>query len=219
MIEACAERIPHALAGRSGKVFYSGRTAFENPAPIYALGLNPGGDPTNYQVETIATHTNAVLHSLPSDWSAYRDESWEGAPPGTYGMGPRVLHLFKGLGYSVGHVPCSNLIFVRSRNERDLASDFSGLSDLCWPFHSFVIEALKPRAILCLGRTAGTYVRRRLNANSLCGEFVETNRRRWRSRVFQSDEGTKVIIVSHPSRADWTTRDADPTELVRMALQ
>lgn len=100
-IQAFVERIPSELLPRSGKVFYSGRAAFCVPSPLYVLGVNPGGDPQNYEAETVGNHTAAVLQSYPDDWSAYRDESWEGAAPGTYGMAPRVLHLFAGLGVSL----------------------------------------------------------------------------------------------------------------------
>jgi hypothetical protein len=37
--------VPAALHHEFGEVFYSGRTAFEQPSPIYLLGFNPGGDP------------------------------------------------------------------------------------------------------------------------------------------------------------------------------
>jgi len=43
MIEDFASLIPDSLLERSGKGFYSGRTAFENTSKLYVLGLNPGG--------------------------------------------------------------------------------------------------------------------------------------------------------------------------------
>jgi len=46
MIETFASRIPAALLPRSGKVFYAGRAAFAAPHPLYVLGVNPGGDPS-----------------------------------------------------------------------------------------------------------------------------------------------------------------------------
>jgi len=219
MIEAFAKHIPSELLTRSGKVFYSGRAAFARPSELYVLGVNPGGDPSNYEAETVGNHTEAVLSQYPDDWSAYRDESWEGAAPGTYGMAPRVTHLFEALGLGAGYVPASNLVFARSRREGDMGSELSSLADLCWPFHALVIERLHPRAILCFGKTAGRYVRKKLCANALSAEFVETNNRRWRSQTFSSGDGPKVIVVTHPSIADWSAPDTDPTQLVREALK
>lgn len=219
-IELFANKVPSSLFSRSGKVFYSGREAFSLPASLYALGVNPGGAPSNHDEETVESHTNDVLHTLAPNWSAYRDESWEGNEAGTYGMAPRVLHLFKSLGLNPGRVPCSNLFFVRSPREAYLTPiEAKELSDLCWPFHAHVIEKLRPRSVLCLGKTAGNYVRKQLRANTLVGQFVETNNRHWRSQAFANATGIKVVVATHPSIADWTAKDTDPTQLIRQSLQ
>lgn len=117
MIDELIEFIPTNLRSMSGKVFYSGRDAFSGSSQIYLLGVNPGGTPGEHATETVQSHTEMVLHSLPADWSAYRDESWKGKMPGKAGMQPRILHLFKVLGTSAGKVPASNLVFARSSRE------------------------------------------------------------------------------------------------------
>ena len=218
LIEELRQRVPAQVIDRSGKVFYSGRDAFMPPAPLYVLGVNPGGDPSEHEKETVASHTAAVLERLPGDWSAYRDESWRSARPGTFGMQPRVLHLFHALGLAPGRVPCSNLVFVRSRREGDMGSELTSLSELCWPFHSFAIERMRPRAVLCFGKTAGQYVCAKLGARTLHAEYIETNNRRWRSQTFVNGAGLRVVIATHPSIADWTAPTTDPTQLVREAL-
>ncbi|GMV75136.1 MAG: hypothetical protein AMXMBFR78_20860 [Rubrivivax sp.] len=213
-----AQLIPAELLRESGKVFYSGRTAFSREAALYVLGVNPGGAPENYTAETVGAHTEAVLTRLPEGWSAYRDEVWEGSAPGTYGMAPRVLHLLRRLNLAPEAVPASNLIFVRSRREAGIKDRQSMLSDLCWPFHATVIAELRPRVVLCLGSTAGRYVRSRLGANQQIGEFVERNYRGWRSRAFAAPTGQRVVVATHPSIADWTAPSTDPSELVHAAL-
>lgn len=217
-IEAFAERIPSSLLSRSGKVFYSGRNAFSARSALYVLGVNPGGAPTGHDTELVGSHTHEVLNTHAADWSAYRDESWEGAAPGTYGMAPRVLHLFAELGFSPGSVPCSNLVFVRSSREGDLKEEMSSLADLCWSFHAYAIEALQPKVVLCFGKTAGNYMRQKLGANTLSYEFIEENNRRWRSQSFTNLNGITVVVATHPSIADWTARNTDPTQLVKRAL-
>lgn len=218
MIETFAGQVPTELLLRSGRVFYSGRLAFSAPTSLYVLGLNPGGDPSSHDSDNIADHTPAVLGSYPNDWSAYRDESWEGKAPGSYGMAPRVLHLFTELGLNPGQVPCSNLIFARSRREGDIAHEMKLLADQCWPFHALVIELLRPKTILCFGKTAGNYVRSKVGADKLHSEFIETNNRRWRSQVFISGTGMKVVVATHPSIADWIAPNTDPTQLIRDIL-
>lgn len=217
-IEAFAENIPSSLSSRSGKVFYSGRNSFSTRSALYVLGLNPGGSPKTHEKETAISHTQKVLNEHPNDWSAYRDESWRGARPGTRGMAPRVLHLFAKLGSNPGSVPCSNLIFARSSRESDIKKEATALADLCWPFHAIAIQALQTRVVLCFGKRAGNYLCRKLGANTLVDEFVEQNNRRWRSQAFISTEGTKVVVATHPSIADWTAPATDPSQLIVQSL-
>lgn len=168
--------------------------------------------------ETVAGHTNKVLNG-PSDWSAYRDESWKGFPPGTYGMAPRVLHLLRKLNLKPGYVPASNVVFVRSARAYDIKkSRFRQLAGLCWPFHKSVIEELGVRVVLCLGKVSGRWVCDRLNAGKRVDQFVESNDRRWVSTAFMNSNGTAVVVATHPSIADWTTPPTDPSPLVRRML-
>lgn len=213
MIEELSKSIPKNLLKASGSVFYSGRNAFSGHAKLYILGINPGGDPDEQASETIEWHTQKVLKEKP-DWSAYRDESWKNAEPGTSGMQPRVLHLFSRLNCSAGDVPASNVIFTRSRREQDIESNRDCLVNICWPFHDKVISCLQPEVILCFGSNAGDIVRKKVGANQQIDEFVETNDRRWRSQAYQNSSGLKVIVLAHPSRAKWTSPNTDPTEMV-----
>jgi hypothetical protein len=215
-IRAC---IPGNILDESGKVFYSGRAAFSSPAQLYILGLNPGGAPGAHEQETLRSHTEWVAQEAPVSWSAYRDESWEGRPPGCYGMQPRMLHMFRSAGLGPGAVPASNLVFVRSRNQANLGSRLVSLADFCWSFHEAVIDMLEPKVILCLGQDAGNYLRGKLRANRAVSVFTETNGRRWTSATFASDDGHIVVVATHPSRANWTTAAADPTGLIREALR
>lgn len=81
------------------------------------------------------------------------------------------------------------------------------------------MDELSPRAILCLGQTAGGYVRRRFEANTVVAQFVERNNRRWKSQMFESGRGIRVIVATHASIADWCAPSTDPSELVRDALR
>lgn len=218
-IEHFAALIPAQLLAESGKVFYSGRSAFAHRSPLYVLGVNPGGAPENYPTETVGNHTRLVLEELPDDWSAYRDEVWEGAAPGTYGMAPRVLHLLRQLTLKPDKVPATNLIFVRSRSEACIRQRWTALADLCWPLHACIIATLRPRVILCLGGTVGKYACKRLAASRLVGQFVERNNRRWKSQVFEDASGLRIVVATHPSRADWSAPATDPSGLVRQALR
>jgi len=218
-IEEFAAKIPPELRERSGAVFYSGRKAFESPSPIYILGLNPGGDPVSQADHTIERHTQRVLQSVEDDWSEYRDEVWRaGKEAGTSGMQPRVLHLLNGLGLNPGTVPASNVVFVRSSREEDIEKDFESYADMCWPFHKKVIESLQIKTIICFGRTAGWWVREKLEVSTQIAVCVEDNKRQWRSRAYRRVDGFIIIEATHPSIADWTAPATDPLPMIKKVL-
>lgn len=146
-IEAALAHISPQILGHSGSVFYSGPDAFDGPRSIYVLGLNPGGDPVKQAANTIGRHI-AAFRAKTSPWSEYLDESWEGAAPGTWGMQPRVLHMFRVLGLDPRQSPASNIVFVRSKNEKTLTQSKDELLHACWPVHKAVIDSLAIRTIV-----------------------------------------------------------------------
>jgi len=206
------------LLGRSGSVFYTGRAAFSNPARLYILGLNPGGSPESQAGETIGRDLEDWAR-LPARWSAYKDGSWQGATPGTWGMQPRILHMLDKLGLDPYDIPASNVVFVRSSSESHLAREKSGLLERCWPVHRAVIERLGASTLLCLGGTAGRWVRNYLQADKLQNRFRERNARGWTSEAHLGPNGVCVLTVTHPGRADWRNPAADPTPLVKEMLE
>lgn len=218
MIEDLYRLVDSSITHRSGSVFYSGRSAFSAPSSLYLLGLNPGGDPLRQSEETIARNMADGLSRPSSDWSAYADESWNGREPGSWKMQPRVLHLMAELGLDPRRVPASNVVFVRSAREADLERDKAILLASCWPVHRAVIDSLGVRTILCMGGTAGRWVRGELDADECVGEFREDNGRRWKSQAHRNAMGQYVVTLTHPSIAAWNNPKTDPTPLVKRVL-
>lgn len=210
--------VPSELMDESGSVFYSGRAAFDRPSDLYVLGLNPGGRVENHADDTVRAQMREV-RQRPDNWSAYRDDSWSGAPPGTKPMQKRMLYLFRRIGREPGLVPASNIIFKRSSRESTLEGDVGDFAPLCWPLHSAVIDTLKVRVIVCVHGTAARWVRRQLRAHAHVDEFTESNNRRWRSRAYRAASGLTVVALSYPGIADWTRPATDPTHLVKRALR
>lgn len=216
-IDATLDALPHALLARSGSLFYTGPAAFTGTPALYILGLNPGGSPSAQAEETIARDL-AEWRALGAPWSAYLDESWQGRPPGTHGMQPRMRHMFDQLGLDLRLTPASNVVFPRSTTEAALAAEKAPLLAQCWPVHQAVIKQLGIRTILCLGGTAGRWTRERIGATRLLDSFAEANARGWRSEAHGAPDGRAVITVTHPGRADWRNPAADPTPLVSAVL-
>jgi len=127
MIEKFIERISPDLRNKSGSVFYTGVDAFTGEKDLYLLGLNPGGSPEEQANETVELSISHILENESKNWSAYRDESWQGAKPGTWRMQPRVLHLLNYLNLNPGEVPSSNVIFVRSQRESNSSDEANEL--------------------------------------------------------------------------------------------
>lgn len=218
MIENLLAMVDKSILNRSGSVFYSGRSAFARPSDIYLLGLNPGGDPIRQADETIQKNISDALARPANDWSAYADESWNGRPAGSWKMQPRVLHMMRSLGLDPRHVPASNVVFVRSARESDLEGEKRSLLSACWPVHQAPIEGLGVKAVLCLGGTAGKWVREALDAHHLVDSFSEANGRRWTSQAHRNSQGRYVLTLTHPSIAAWNVPSTDPTPLVARVL-
>lgn len=209
--------IPDEILDRSGSIFYSAPPAFEGQRDVYILGLNPGGDPLAQRENTIRKHYEEWAKRT-DPYSSYVDEIWEGSVPGAHGMQPRIRHLANYLGIDLRLTPSSNVVFVRSATEAKLESEKERLLDACWPVHQAVIDKLGTRAIICLGKTAGRWVRERLGAHDETHAFQETNARGWRSASHRSSAGVVVCTLTHPGRVDWTNPDADPSPMVLRAL-
>lgn len=220
MIDEFVKLIPEELMNMSGAAFYSGRNAFQGQKDLYILGFNPGGSDINLRT-TVIKHTDKVLAITTPNWSEYKDESWgENRPAGTHGLQPRILHLLKELNISPYDVPSSNVCFVRSKVIKDFTKKQRNLYlELCWLFHYKVIQELRIKVILCFGKAAGSFVCKKLNANTHVDTFIELNKRKWESTVYKNDRGQIVIVATHPSRADWTNPDSDPSGLVKKHLE
>lgn len=219
MIDQLRAVIPQSLIDHSGVVFNSGRDAFSHHSGLYILGLNPGGAPEEHRHETLRTHTDMVMR-MPSNWSSFRDQSLKGKAPGTYRFQPRVLHMLQKLSLDPGQVPASNLVFLRTRNEKELGHRLPELVETCWPFHEMVIRTQRVRAVICMGMTAAAWACRKLGVPSMPVEvYTEMNLRGWQSKRFNSPGGISVIAATHPSIANWTNEKTDPTRLVLNALR
>jgi hypothetical protein len=212
-----ARLVDPSLHDLPGGVFYTSPAAFSAPSKLYLLGLNPGGSPDANTQATIGKHL-ATWREREPGWCEYTKESWEGAKPGEYGIQRPIRAFFDRLGLNAADVPASNVVFVRSNNEDKLGSKID-LLQRCWPVHEAVIRDLGVTTVLCLGGTAGEWVRAKLGANRLYDDFVETyERRHYRSKAHLSPNGTAVLTLTHPSRADWCNVNADPSPLVQRAL-
>ena len=218
-IEEFAALIPESLMDAPGSAFHSGRLSFERQSGLYIIGKQSGASRKDSSVCTVKSDTHRVLHNEPGNWSAYRDQSWAGHNAGSTRMQRGLLHLFERLGLDAGLVPAAHLVFECARRGEMEPEEFQRLARDCWPFHQAVIAQLKVRVIVCLGREVAKWVHDRLAVNALVEEFVENNRRGWKSRTYIDGISLTAIDLTYPGVADWTNPKADPTGLVVQALE
>lgn len=218
VLEDFLKLVDRSVYPRSGGVMYSGRSAFSEEKPFYLLGLNPAGDPRAMARETVENHMTAALGRPAADWSEYLDVSWGGHPAGMAPMQRRVQHLLRALGQDPRRVPASNVVFVRAKRESYLEHEKDDLLRACWPVHDAVISSLRVRAVICMGRTAGQWVREQLGAHTQKGTFVEQNARHWESVIHADGKGLYVATLTHPSIAAWDVPATDPSPLLKALL-
>lgn len=214
IIEAL-EQLPPAIAASSGSVFYTSRHAFTRSSPFYLLGLNPGGDKEKLVFKTVAEQISSWKNERFS-WSsyAYQDEPWFDDTDREAPMQRRIRYLSERLGIRLQDLPSSNVIFARSTTGVTLEGSQHELMETCWPVHDAVISQLKCRFIICMGRPASEFVRRKLGADQLVLKFSERNRRRWTGGAYRASSGKMVFHLTHPSVADWIANETDPTGMV-----
>ena len=220
MVEHFAEFIPESMKHLNGRVFYSGREAFSSPSRLYVLGINPGGRPKDHPGDTVRCHTKWVMDCAPYNWSAYRDEQWQGARLGEGGIQPSLLHLFSVVGLDPGTVPVSNIVFARSSEVSEYSGDFDTDASDCWAFHQEVIDRLSVEVVVVVGKSKGeTFVRKRLKTNRAVKCWTDKNAQPWESIWYRNTAGLSAVVLAHPTRGhQWTRTASDPTGLVLEAL-
>lgn len=220
MLDELIHMIPDSLLHESGRAFNSGRLAFSAPAGIYVLLLNLvaiGDDPW----ATVSEQAREVAKRKPEDWCAFLDDQWDNRPPGKHFLQRNLLRLYARLGISPRKAPSSQLVFLTTKTPSDLKKrpDFQYLLEDCWQFHAAVIQTLQPRAIVCVGKDAAYFARRKLYAGALVDEHrADVGKRPRTSQSHKNAQGLTVISLPHPAAPgfgpDWTYEEIHLVERV-----
>lgn len=216
MIEQFADLVPDHLLDVSGEVFAAGRIAFSRRSPIYVLALYPGGGTAN---DTLRGNIAETVDGPDGYWCSALDDQWGPEAPGKAPAQKNILMGFADTRFELREIPSSTLIFPRLSGDVEADPDFNAYADACWPFHQAVIESLGVRLVLCLGKTVGGAVRRRLNAHELVSQYTETIPiRGWTSTIHSNPQGVMVASLSSPWRTDWSNPALNPLPMCERAL-
>lgn len=142
-----ARKILNPILGEKGCVLYSSISTLR-PGPIYVMGLNPGGNPSDDE-----TTIGRSLETLPKYRdNSYLDESWSNHKKYEKGKHPiqkNMRTLADVLGYDLRQICASNLIFLKSKDAH--GSRFYELADLCWRVHRLILDIIQPSTLIVFG--------------------------------------------------------------------
>lgn len=177
---------------RSGTMIYSSHHTICQ-GDVYLMGLNPGGD------EKGPSLAENLEPSLARESNAYLDEAWGIYGKGEEGNAPlqqRVKWLLEQLGFDVRKVFASNLIFMQSKNERDVTWEDA---NVCWPVHEALLSIVQPRLILAFGNSSFSpyaYLHWRYGGEQV---QVDAGHGNWKLKGFHTCiAGKAVFVVGFP---------------------
>jgi hypothetical protein len=198
--EATRKLIQTGLAGRPGKLLYSGFEAL-CPGSIYLLGYNPGGEP-DHETAPILSH---VASETSTTRNEYLDAAWEtrtrGFSAGKAHLQKRVQYLLAGLSLEIRSVCASNLIFVRSKSAQHLETP-QQLAEQCWPVHQFILNIVQPDCIVSFDKKVWEFILKYARNPSPI-ECIPAGHGNWTclfSRISLDGKSMGLISLPHLSR-------------------
>lgn len=152
MIEKIIKKIEKdknvSILDESGSVFYTGYGTLIKPNGVYFLGINPGGDPD--KGIRVKEQLNNFLLEKNSYYNAYQDEKDWGK---SNSLQLDVMDAFDKLNLCLSKTCGSNLIFERTKNEKDIKNKDSKINGYVY-IHDYIInEILNPSIIISFGST------------------------------------------------------------------
>jgi len=135
------------IIGYPGDILMS---SFETliPGDIYFIGLNPGGENSTNTIE------DALDKLTTKKTNDYLDDTYinkrETPGPGEAQLQKNIRWLFELLGLNLRDICASNLIFVQSKEAKDLHGP-PRLTEICCPVHEKILEIVSPKVVLAMG--------------------------------------------------------------------
>lgn len=181
------------LLDSDGELIYSSHETLKK-GDVYLMGLNPGGG----GVIKINDHIDKMLTR---DENSYIDESWENGKKiyaaGTAPLQKRVRWLIENLGYNTRDICATNLIFKTTKSADELCF---GLAGICWTFHEYVLDIVKPKLILTFGNSETSspysFLKSLFNGEET---KINANHGDWACKGFRAEiNGINTFIVGLP---------------------
>ena len=193
---------------KSGSVLYSAAHTLTK-GDAYILGLNPGGIEGLSISEDLAALPNKSLNS-------YLDEYWgkkgiyrvEEEPKGQAPLQIRLNKLVNAIGLNLSNVCASNLVFMRSRNDKGI--NYPHDANICWATHEKILNIVKPNLIIAFGNSSRSPYRYLSNKFNLGGHEseIESGHGNWKCRSFEAlILGRTIRVVGFPHLSRYSPLD------------
>lgn len=130
------------------------------------IGLNPGGDP-------IGDHESTILSSLSAfqdeDFNAYLHQDWNNGKK--HKLQENLKKIAPALGVKLEDICATNLIYSRSKNEREI-KDWKNLPKYLKVFDR-ILGVVKPKTIISFGKDTYLEIRKHLSKNFEIEDFKD----------------------------------------------
>jgi hypothetical protein len=211
------ERVQHLIADvldMSGSILYSSWDTVRR-GDIYIMGLNPGGDPS--EIRTTIRNELELIRSGQKRCNSYLSEDWSNTKK-TYGVGrhPLQIHLqmlIAKLGYNLEDLCASNLIFLRSPDQRGVNLQMVDRYNF-WNVHEIIIGCLQPRVLLVFGNGAISpyaYLCHMHFKKFQCmprEDIIPGGHGSWKCRAFETElQDRKIMVVGLPHLSRYLPND------------
>ncbi len=188
-IPELAKKHLNDLLNESGSILYSSHETLK-PGQIYLLGFNPGGAGGNSLLSSIDRLLN-------NESNSYLDECWENLSgsweAGDAPLQKRVCYLLENLGLNPREVCSSNLIFLQSREAKNI--NFN-LANRCWPIHESILQLIKPKLIIAFGNSGVSpygYLHNMLGGEQ---EYIPSGHGNWNVKGFTTQINENPVYIA-----------------------
>ena len=194
------------LANRSEYKIYYGQI---HPAPILALGINPGGEPSNTNTDGRTHKDGAIAAASPSYFENDEHDILDCKWRENYGLQSLLTPLVGGDTQSIRHkVVKTNIAFHRSAKKKDIDIDRAKAETA--PFLAELISVVKPSTILLTGVSIDEFNDQFATTSSIVVPAERDPRINQvvfaasRSRLRATGTDALVIQLAHASQFGWT---------------
>lgn len=200
------------LLGASGGIFNSAARNFKK-GDFYLIGLNPGrAYLTSDEIRVYSIERN--LDKFNEQKHLYTEDNWGKHPIGQDPFQKSVGALFDAIGADLNETCCSNLYFIRTKDQDELEGLLKGplsteIKEAHMEVHRLILDVVQPKNLVFFSALAYYEFKKLMGAEySDPNQIIEPNSRvelpsghgKWKIRIrrFRLKDGTRYNVIWVP---------------------